>query len=536
MVKKWRQKNETGPLRSIGKLYYLFASDFSAPRAFKRTLTPVDNGSRIHFSMKMSNTFSLVVGSLLLIGLPIFPNLTSAGPSYAPLVASNTDFALNLYGQIAATNDGNICFSPLSISACFGMAYAGANGETAQEMALALDFSTNQSAVASEFGALQVELNAQQGTNGVALSVVNGLWAQTNYPFLPSFLDNAISNYDANVQEVNFMTNAAGITDQINEWVADETDGMISNLLASGTLNRYTRLALVNAIYFKAQWGSQFATNLTILRPFHTSSGQTVNVPLMEQEETVPYYEDSLLQAIELPYTNSNLGMVVLLPKNTNGLPSLSLPEWQAVVAGLTPQATSVFLPRFTVETATDLVPILQNMGMIDAFIPDVADFSGIDGARDLSIDAARHQAVVQVDEAGTEAAGATVVTFVGLVIPPFTFRADHPFLFLICDTNSGSILFVGSVVNPASNGGSAGPSAPNPLIQTGDGSFGINSNQFGFNVAGTNLTLVVEACTNIATGGWFPVQTLTLSNGSAYFSEPWSSSNTSRYYRVHSQ
>jgi serpin B len=488
--------------------------------------------------MKTSNGFSLAVGSFLLSGLPVLPNITSAAPVYAPLAASNTDFALNMYDQFTAVNDGNICFSPLSISACFGMVYAGAKGATAQQMALALDFSTNESAVASEFGALQKALNAQQGVDGIDLSVVNGLWAQTSFPFLPSFLDNAISNYDANVLQVNFVTNALGITAQIDQWVAAETDGLISNLLAPGSLPSNTRLVLVNAVYFKAAWASQFATNMTIIRPFLTSTGQTVNVPLMSQTEMIPYYEDNLLQAIELPYTNADLAMVVLLPKASNGLPSLSLPEWQAVLAGLAPQPTGVSLPRFNLDVTTDLVPILMNLGMIDAFSPGVPDFSGIDGGTDLFIGVAQHEAVLQVDEGGTEAAGAIAVTFepTAVLVPQYTFLADHPFTCLIYDTNSASILFMGTLEDPTPSAGSAPPSGPYPAIQTGDGSFGIKNNQIGFNVTGTNLTLVVEACTNMAARVWFPVQTLTLNNGSAYFSEPWSATNSSRFYRVCSQ
>ena len=231
------------------------------------------------------------------------------------MVAGNTDFALNLLGQLETTNSPNIFFSPYSISACFGMVYAGARGQTALQMAAALSLSTNQAEVGPEFGALQAELNAQQSTNGISLSVANGLWAQTNFPFLPAFLDNASTNYDASVQQVDFITDALEITGQINEWVADKTEGMIPNLLQPGTLNPITRLALVDAIYFSGGWQTIFNTNLTQLAPFYVSPSQSVYAPMMEQFETARYYEDNLLQAVELPYLNSNLTMVVLLPK-----------------------------------------------------------------------------------------------------------------------------------------------------------------------------------------------------------------------------
>lgn len=483
----------------------------------------------------MSNAFSLVLGTVLWIGLSNAPSSTSATPIYAPLVAGNTDFALNLLGQLEATNGTNIFFSPYSISACLGMVYAGARGETALQMAEALDWSTNQAEVGPEFGALQAELNTQQGQDGIILSVANGLWAQTNFPFLPAYLDNASNNYDASVQQVDFATDAAQITGQINEWVADKTEGMISNLLQPGTLNAATRLALVDAIYFNGGWQTIFNTNLTQVEPFYVSPGQFVSAPMMEQFEIARYYEDNLLQALELPYLNSNLTMVVLLPK-INGPLALTPAELSAALDGLAPRYMDVQLPKFKLETTINLVPILKNMGMVDAFMPGTADFSGIDGGPDLSIDSATHKAVVDVNETGTVAAGATVITIVTTVINvPTLFQADHPFLFLIRDTNSASILFLGRVGDPTA--GSA-PSATSslPLIHTTDGSLGIRNQQFGFTVAGTNATLVVEACTNLASGAWVPIRTLTLTNGSAYFSEPMPSNSPSRFYRVLSQ
>lgn len=483
--------------------------------------------------MRMSNAFSLVLGAVLVVSLYVAPDRASATPVYAPLVAGNTDFALNLYGQIAAQNTNNIFFSPYSISTCLGMVYAGARGETALQMAGALDLSTNQAQTGSEFGALQAELNAQQGVNGISLSVANGLWAQTNFPFLPAFMNDASDNYDATVQQVDFITDAPQITGQINDWVADQTDGMISNLLAPGTLKSTTRLALVNAIYFNGGWQSVFNTNFTTVQPFYASPSQFVYAPMMQQLESVRYYADNLLQAVELPYINSNLTMVVLLPRG-NGPMALTPAELSAAIDGLTPTWMYVKLPKFKLDMTLDLVPILENMGMVDAFVPGVADFSGIDGGTDLSIDSATHKAVVDVNETGTVAAGATVITVIPLIAPvPTLFQADHPFIFLIRDTNSASILFMGQVADPTAGG--ARFNGPLPSIATGDGNFGVRNQQFGFNVSGTNATLVVEACTNITSGAWFPVQTLTLTNGSAYFNELLPANSPSRFYRVRS-
>jgi serpin B len=402
-------------------------------------------------------------------------------------------------------------------------------------MAEALDFSTNQAVVGPEFGALEAELATQQGRDGISLSVANGLWAQTNLPFLPAFLANTTTNYDASVQQVDFTTQAPQITSQINEWVANETDGMISNLFQLGMLKSDTRLALVDAIYFNGGWQTVFDTNLTWIAPFYVSPGQYVNVPLMRQP-LLParYYEDNLLQAVELPYANSNLTMVVLLPKVNSPL-TLTPGELSAALNGLTGRWVDVELPKFQLATTIDLVPILENLGMVDAFGPGAADFSGIDGALDLSIDTATHKAVIDVNETGTVAAGATGIGIVSTAVPTSTpFEADHPFIFLIRDTNSASILFMGQVNNPAA--GAPIVTIPAPKIQTSAGTFGIRNHQFGFAVTSTNAMLMVEACTNLGSGAWFPVRTLTLTNGSAYFSESLSSNSPSRFYRVYSQ
>jgi serpin B len=477
----------------------------------------------------------LVLGTILLAGLSNTPSSTSAAPIYAPLVAGNTEFALNLFDQLAAVNSTNIFFSPYSISTCLGMVYDGARGQTALQMAAALDWSTNQAAVGSEFGALQAELNAQQAKNGISLSVANGLWAQTNFAFLPAFLDNASNNFDASVQSVNFITDAPQIASQINEWVADQTDGMISNLLQPGALSAATRLALVDAIYFNCGWQTIFDTNRTQVAPFYVSSSQFVNAPMMEQFETARYYEDSLLQAIELPYINSNLTMVVLLPK-ANGPATLTSAELSAALGGLAMRWMDVKLPKFKLDMTMDLVPILENMGMVDAFSPNTADFSGMDGGRDLSIGSATHRAVVDVNETGTVASAATVITVITTVASkPTLFQADHPFVFLIRDTNSASILFLGRVGDPTA-GSAPRATPPPPLIQASGASFGLLNRQFGFKVASTNATVVVEACTNLTSGAWFTVQTLAPTNGSAYFSETMPSNSPSRFYRVRSR
>ena len=395
----------------------------------------------------------------------------AASTNTTALVNSNSAFALSLYGQLR-TNDGNLFFSPYSISTCLGMTYAGARGDTARQMAQALDFSTNQDQVGADFGALQTELDKLQGEAGTQFTLANGLWAQEGFPFLPDFLGNATSNYQAVLNQADFVAGADSVAGQINQWVAQKTQGIIVNLLPPGTLTQATRLVLVNAIYFKGAWASQFSTNATTVQPFYVSSNQTVNASLMHQTHSFGYYETDSFQAVELPY-RTNLTMVVLLPKDRGGLAqleaSLTPQELGQVVTNMAWQDVEVFLPKFSLQMTANLIPDLESLGMTDAFTPGIADFSGMDGTNDLYIGAVVHKAFVDVDETGTVAAAATAVgvtatvTGIGTSSPP-VFRADRPFIFMIRDAGTGSILFLGRVASP--------PPASGPATASNSASF----------------------------------------------------------------
>jgi len=371
------------------------------------------------------------------------------------LVAGNTAFALDLYARLKRA-DGNLFFSPYSISTCLAMTYAGARGSTATQMAQTLHFGANQNQVAAAFGELQGELSAAEKRGGNELNIANGLWGQKGHPFLPSFLDTATHEYQARVEQADFRTVAEGTREAVNDWVSKQTRGKIAELLQPGVVSQATRLILVNAIYFKGQWAHRFDKSHTAPAPFAVTAQRRVQAPLMNLTADFNYAEVDGLQLLELPYAGEDLSMLVLLPRATDGLARLegalnepALARWLAQARN---QKVNVFLPKFKLTAQFSLAQTLAGMGMTDAFSQS-ADFSGMDGARDLFISAVVHKAFVDVNEEGTEAAAATGTMMTAKVLirpmPIPVFRADHSFLFLIRDTHSGSILFLGRVADP---------------------------------------------------------------------------------------
>ena len=399
------------------------------------------------------------LGILLAIILASLPLLraaateTNAAPS---LVDGNTAFALDLYGQLRGSG-GNLFFSPYSISTCLAMTYGGARGQTAEQMARALHFGSDPDKLAADFHVLQNDLNEAQKHKGIELDVANALWAQRGFPFLPSFLDLARQAYDANIQQADFRTAAEPARLEINGWVMNQTRDKIANLIPPGILTADTSLVLVNAIYFKGRWTAPFNTNSTMEAPFHTGTGVDTTARMMNQTAEFGYGEPEGLQVLELPYGKGELSMVILLPREQNGLSATEarldpqrLAEW---LGSARRQKVSVFLPRYKLEEQFELRKTLEALGMVDAFSVG-ADFSGMDGRHDHLIARVFHKAFVNVNEEGTEAAAATAVQVDALVVrmpePIPVFRADHPFIFLIRDNRSGSILFLGRVTDPS--------------------------------------------------------------------------------------
>jgi serpin B len=338
------------------------------------------------------------------------------------------------------------------------MTYAGARGDTAAEMAKTLRFTLLPDRLHPAMGALLAGLNAPH--DAYQLRVANALWAQRDYKFLDDFLKLTESDYGAGFNGVDFKGAAEAARLTINQWVELKTDSKIKDLLKPGMVNPTTRLVLTDAIYFKADWQTQFQKEASRDEDFHLSAAQTVKAPLMHRSGGYSYFDGGTFQALELPYKSRDLSMIVFLPKDIDGLPafeqSLTASNAKQWFSRLQPvPRVIVTFPKFKVTEQLELGSTLRAMGMPSAFARSAADFSGMTGNRELFLSAVIHKAFIDLNEAGTEAAAATAAVLRGLAMrapdptPPPEFRADHPFVFLIRDNRSGGILFMGRVTDP---------------------------------------------------------------------------------------
>jgi serpin B len=375
------------------------------------------------------------------------------------LIHDNSSFALAFYRQLH-TSEGNLFFSPYSISTALALVYGGARGETEKQMAKTLHFSLDQSCLHLAFSTLQSQLNAMEREGGLRLFVANSLRPQQGDGFLSAYLSLAKERYGVSLTPVDYEQATEGARRQINLWVKEKTEQKIKDLIQPGVLDAGTKLVVVNAIYFQGAWASKFDPKRTQDCPFLVAPGKSVTAPLMTQTARADYAETETLQILSLPYLGGLSSMLVLLPKKTDGLQQLqedlSLENLRSWEEQLRSRKVEIFLPRFKVTQQASLNALLQAMGMADAFRYPMADFSGIAEGRELFLSAVIHKAFVAVNEEGTEAAAATAVALraggLGPVDPPGpppVFRADHPFLFLIRDNTSGTILFLGRLTDP---------------------------------------------------------------------------------------
>lgn len=385
------------------------------------------------------------------------PAIASEELTIDQLVEGNNRFALQLYQKLCAS-DGNLFFSPYSISSALAMTYAGARGETATQMAETLYFPPAQDALPPAFANLAMQFQNVQASGNVVFKIANALWIQEDFDLLDAFLEIIQEYYQASLFQVNFQAAYENVRAEINAWVAEQTNQKIKDLLAPGTLSALTRFVLTNAIYFKGNWAVQFDKDQTQEESFWLSLEKEIQLPMMRRKDSFKYAEDERVQVLQLPYTGEEMSMVVLLPRAKDGLADiethLTLEDLTYWIDQSSLREVEVFLPKFTLTSQFSLSGTLKAMGMSAAF-SEQADFSGMETSKSLSISDVIHKAFVEVNEEGTEAAAATAViigvTSVSEPQPIPVFKADHPFLFLIRDNLNGSLLFCGRIMNPAS-------------------------------------------------------------------------------------
>jgi serpin B len=387
---------------------------------------------------------------------PVEKDRTAPTVQVAAVVEAGNRFAFDLYERLRA-KEGNLFFSPASISVALAMAYVGAAETTDAEMAKVLHFQMRKAQLNEEMRALLASWKSSDKRAGFRLAVANRLWGQDGFQFLPNFLQVTRVDYGAELARLDFHQPEAA-RQTINKWVEDNTQDKIKNLIPTADAVNGALLVLTNAVYFKGDWKDQFNKDLTKDEDFHISSTEKIRAPLMHQKHKFRYAAGDNLRLLDLPYGDGTLSMVVLLPEKVDGLPELeaklstaSLQKW---MGGAHAQEVIVFLPKFKTSAEFQLADTLKAMGMASAFEPKTADFSGMTGRKELFFSAVIHKAFVDVNEEGTEAAAATGVIMMrssAVVRPkaPPVFRADHPFVFLIRDNRNGAILFLGRVNDP---------------------------------------------------------------------------------------
>ncbi|MEX2285966.1 MAG: serpin family protein [Planctomycetaceae bacterium] len=365
-------------------------------------------------------------------------------------------FALDLYQQLRG-REGNLFFSPSSLSIALAMTYGGAAGTTKAEMAKTLHFTMPDESLHDGMQVFQAYLKAKGSGKRVRLKVANRLWGQQGYQFRPEFLALTRNQYDAELASLDFASNPDQAARKINRWVAEHTENKITDVISSDQLSAETVLVLTNAVYFNSNWAKKFEANNTKDADFHISADETVQVPLMFQKEKLRFAAIEELKLVQLAYLDESLSMIAILPDAIDGLPAVearltadNLKKW---TDALSQEEVKVFIPKFKTTSQFDLSNTLQAMGMKAAFEPGTADFSKMsDKQGGVFIDRVIHKAYVDVNEDGTEAAAVTYVSKAKSERPtgePPVFRADHPFIFLIRDNESNAILFLGRLVDP---------------------------------------------------------------------------------------
>jgi serpin B len=370
-------------------------------------------------------------------------------------VKGNNRFAFDLFEKIQQKGE-NVFFSPYSISSALAMTYTGAEGTTQQEMQKVFGFANDKQSQAEAFHMLNKHLDTLNDKT-IELNVANSLWYQDNYDFLDEFLNINKKYYQAGIKKVDFRSNHPEARKQINQWVEGETNEKIRDLIKEGTLSPSVRMVLANAIYFKGRWAYPFEKSQSRPKMFYMNENNRKRVLFMHRSVSVKYYEDELAQVIELPYAGKGLSMMIMLPQEVSGIHKLEAKLgtglYNEYLKSMFSKKVELWLPRFRVETQYNLNQSLKHLGMNSAFSGN-ADFSGMTGNKELFISDVAHKAFVEVSEEGTEAAAATgAVMSKTSLVKKVEFRADHPFIYMIKDNRTGTILFMGRLYEPVNRG-----------------------------------------------------------------------------------
>ncbi|MFN0149608.1 MAG: serpin family protein [bacterium] len=401
----------------------------------------------------------LIAGSFALVSGCDRSRPEEISPETRLVATASNMFAVDLFQELRST-PGNMFLSPFSISTALAMTYAGAAGTTAEQMARVMHFSATAPPPHAAYEALIRGLDTGDNQSGDQLRIANRLWGQTGEDFKKPFREVTRRHYGAELEELNFVADPEGSRTKINSWVEERTNRKIVDLVPRGAIDKLTRLVLTNAIYFHGTWQAEFDSTDTRVAPFKLGDSVTVDASMMNKEDSLRYAKVDDFALLELPYSNTDLVMIVLLPDSTEGLPGLeqrlSAAQLDSCFAKLKRTKVRVSLPRFRMTTTYLLNDHLAALGMDAAFDPMRADFSNMNGKRDLFISLVVHKAFVDVSEKGTEAAAATAVVAtrsIGMAPRSPRFIADHPFVFMIRDQRTSSILFLGRVTDPSRSG-----------------------------------------------------------------------------------
>jgi len=369
------------------------------------------------------------------------------------VVNANNQFAFELYSELNKAENSNIFYSPYSISSAIAMTYEGAKGQTADEMKSVFHF-PESNILRPNFAAIYNDINKR--TKAYELRTGNALWVQHDYPFLEDYTNRVEKYYGGKAANLDFIKETEKSRQTINSFIEEQTNNKIKDLIPSGALTPIMRLVLTNAIYFKGTWEWEFDKSDTREQDFKITPTNIVKTPMMfmdNDKAEFNYADIGDLQILELPYKGEEISMLILLPtENLAAIePSLTaekLKEWKSQMNEF--KLDAIYLPKFEFDTKYFMKDTLSAMGMPTAFEWPGADFSGMDGTEMLYIDKVIHQAYVKVDEKGTEAAAATAIMVgFGSAGPRNVFRADHPFIFIIQEKETGNVLFMGRVTNP---------------------------------------------------------------------------------------